>query len=174
MSRAPSLARPSATAVSENGHVVILDVSSSMASSAGTKTRIAHLREALHQVATPAHTLLAFASEVTPMASPADLPPPCGGTALHLGLDAAAKLNPAAVLVITDGEPNESRLAVAAAGRLRGRIDVIYCGDTNSLEAIGFCRLLARMGRGRCTVHDWRHAISIAAPMQQQLLDGPK
>ncbi len=153
--------------------LTLLDVSSSMSESAGTRTRIAHLREALRQVATPAHTLMAFASEVTPMASPEELPPPLGGTALHLALAAAARLNPAATLVITDGEPADARLAVAAAGRLRGRIDVIYCGDTSNLAAIGFCRLLARMGRGQCTVHDWRQVMGIAGTMRL-LLRGPE
>ena len=169
-----TLVRQNATpTVSGAGHVILCDVSSSMGNMAGTRSRIDHLRDALRQVATPAHTLMAFASEVTRMASPQDLPPPAGGTALHLALAEAAKLNPAATLVITDGEPNNSRLAVAAAGRLGGRIDVIYCGDTSNLAAIGFCRLLVRMGRGRCTVHDWRHPISIASTMRM-LLAGPK
>ena len=132
-----------------NRHVILCDVSSSMASSAGTDrgSRIFRGTATGSDLGTyPTGVCLRGHSHGLPQ----ELPPPLGGTALHLGLDEAAKLNPAATLVVTDGEPNEARLAVAAAGRLRGRIDVIYCGDTSDLEAIGFCRLLARMGKGQC------------------------
>jgi hypothetical protein len=169
----PQLRQSTTPTVSGAGHVILLDVSSSMGENAGTRPRIAHLRESLRQVATPAHTLLAFATEVTRMASPEELPPPLGGTALHLALAEAAKLNPAVTLVITDGEPNDSRLAVAAAGRLRGRIDTIFCGNPTNLAAISFCRLLARMGGGQCVIHSWHQALPLASTMRL-LLGGPK
>jgi hypothetical protein len=70
--------------------------------------------------------------------------------------------------------PTESWLAVVAAGRLGGRIDVIFCGNTSNLAAIGFCRLLARMGGGRCAVHDWHQAGGTIASTMRMMLEGPK
>jgi hypothetical protein len=64
------------------------------------------------------------------------------------------------------------RLAIAAAGRLNGRIDVIFCGEPQDVEAIRFCGLLARIGRGHMIRHDWHQTPSIAAPIRL-LLTGP-
>lgn len=151
--------------------VILCDVSQSMAEPAGpagAKPRIDHLREALAQVAQPQHVLLAFASSVTPMRGVADLPAPSGGTALELALAAAAQHDPAATLVISDGQPTVPARALEIAERLPGRIDVLFCGDERDAEAIAFMRALARAGSGRVVVHRWatQDRISIAGTMR--------
>jgi hypothetical protein len=155
-------------------HVILCDVSSSMREAAGAHTRIWHLRAALDQVATPDHTLIAFASHVTPMRGPADLPQPSGGTMLDLGLAAAARHDPRATLVISDGEPNDAAAALEVARGMPGRIDVIYCGDENNHAAMQFMRDLARAGAGRVVVHHWDmlRPVSLGHTVRL-LLEGP-
>lgn len=156
-------------------HVVLCDTSSSMADSAGARTRIQHVRDALNQVVQPDHVLLAFNSSVTCMQSVADLPTPSGGTALELGLSEAAARSPAATLVISDGEPNNPAAALDVARRMTGRIDVIYCGDERNSEAVAFMRELAHIGAGRVHVHRWadQGRTPIAATMRL-MLAGPR
>ena len=172
MSKSPAVT--GANAVSHGtGTVILCDSSSSMDLPAALgRSRIMSLREALQQVATPQHKLLAFASDVVTLSSPHDLPEPSGGTDLARGLAAAAEHNPAAVIVITDGEPNSPKAAIAAAGRVSGKIDVIFCGDPADLAAIRFCGMLARIGGGRMLRHDWSLTPSLAAPIRL-LLGGP-
>lgn len=155
--------------------VILCDTSSSMAASAGAQSRIAHLREALRQVADPTHTLIAFASHVTPMRTHTDLPLPSGGTSMELGLSAAAAHNPAVTLVISDGEPTNPVAALEIAKQMPGRIDVIYCGDEENTSALQFMRDLARIGAGRVVVHRWsaQQATPIARTMRL-LLAGPR
>ena len=155
-------------------HVILCDTSGSMAGSAGAHTRIHHVREALAQVARPDHRLLAFSSHVTPMRTASDLPVPSGGTALELGLAAVAEHNPSATLVISDGEPNHAEAALEVAGRLPGRIDVIFCGDESNAAAIAFMHRLARLGGGRCHVHRWAaQAHTPIAATMRLMLAGP-
>ena len=138
-----------------SAQVILCDVSSSMADrvAGGTKHRL--LCQALDQVYRPEHVLIGFNSAVRRAAGPAELPAPSGGTALELGLAAAAQCNPAATLVISDGEPNNPNAALAMAEHLPGTIDVIYCGDESNRSAVDFMRRLARLGCGRYAAHSW-------------------
>jgi hypothetical protein len=136
--------------------VILADVSGSMAESAGSRTKHALVREALQEVwpLLELRRLLAFASAVVELGDPGVLPSPAGGTALHLALDAARILSPAKTLVISDGQPDDESLALAAAEKLPGVIDVLYCGPDSDTEAIAFMHRLARMGCGRVVVRD--------------------
>lgn len=137
--------------------VILADVSSSMDERAGARRKVELLREALDQVwadLVPGGRLIAFASTPTELLSPAQLPAPAGGTALHLALDAAAKHRPRRTLVITDGHPDSEDAALDAADRLPGLIDVIYCGPDGDAAAIAFLSRLARLGGGRVVVRD--------------------
>ena len=75
-----------------SGQVVLLDVSSSMADMAGSRSKIEILRDALLTI--PPAMLIAFSSTPVEIASPADPPAPNGGTALHLALDLAGTVRP--------------------------------------------------------------------------------
>jgi hypothetical protein len=136
--------------------VILCDVSSSMDERAGSRRKIDLLREALDSVWSelPDARLVAFASTPTDLAGPSDLPAPAGGTALHLGLDAAARHRPGRTVVISDGQPDSETAALDAAGRLPGQIDVIYCGPDSDTGAIDFMTRLARLGGGRVVVRD--------------------
>jgi hypothetical protein len=138
------------------GVVILADTSSSMAESAGARTKAEILREALDQVWPDLQggRLVAFDSTSRELMSPTTLPSPSGGTALHLALDAAAAHRPAKTLVITDGRPDSESEALAAADRLCGVIDVIYCGPDVDQVAIDFLRRLARLGAGRAVIRD--------------------
>jgi hypothetical protein len=138
------------------GVVILADTSSSMAESAGGRLKSQILLEALDQVwpDLPGAHLISFDSVTRDVDAPAYLPSPSGGTALHLGLAAAVAHRPAKTLVITDGRPDSEDEALAAADRLCGIIDVIYCGPDGDLTAIAFLRRLARSGGGQCYVRD--------------------
>jgi hypothetical protein len=151
--------------------VVLADVSSSMDESAGVRRKIDVLRDAL-DASLGSATLIAFASLPTVITSPQDLPLPEGGTALHLALDAAAAYRPARTLVISDGVPEDERAALAAADRLTGAIDVIYCGPDSARDAIAFLRQLARVGCGRYAATSLKPTAPLLAPTIQRLLLG--
>ena len=136
--------------------VILADVSRSMAEKVGRQGRVDVLQAALDEVhrASPAAIVIAYAN--LPELCSGPLPSPSGGTALHLALDRAGAERPRQVIVITDGEPDDEEAALVAADRTSGLIDVIYCGDDSSRQAIDFCRRLARRGGGRYARHDMR------------------
>ena len=138
------------------GVVILADVSSSMAEKAGGRSKSEILREALDSVwgELPGPTLIGFGSTASTVTRPDRLPAPNGGTAMHLALDAAATHRPAKTLVISDGQPDSEEAALAAAERLGGVIDVIYCGPDSDQTAIDFMRRLARLGCGRVVIRD--------------------
>lgn len=133
--------------------VILADVSSSMADQAGGARKIDILRDALNALPNDCR-LVSFASMPRDVASAADLPVPAGGTALDRALDHAAKYRPRRTIVISDGEPDNEADAEAAAQRLSGTIDVIYCGPDSNRRAIDFLRRLARGTGGSVIVHD--------------------
>ncbi len=139
-----------------SGVVILADVSSSMGEAAGRRRKADLLADAIASAwpDLPGATLIAFGSTVSAVPGPSDLPPPSGGTALHLALDAAAAVHPARTLVVSDGRPDSESAALASADRLAGVIDVIYCGPDSDAEAIAFMYRLARVGCGRVVVRD--------------------
>lgn len=155
-------------AATGSGVVVLADVSASMGDRAGSRRRIDVLREAL--VGAPPARLIAFASEPIEIDEPARLPAPAGGTALHLALDLAATLRPVRTLVISDGEPDSEDLALEAAERVPGTIDVIYCGPEENQRARDFLARLARAGAGRYTAHDLARRPEQLGPAVRALL----
>lgn len=149
-----------------------------MAEAAGARTRIEHLREALDLVARPGDILIAFSSSAVQINSAADLPAPSGGTALELALMVAARHNPVATLVVSDGKPNSPEQAMKVASQMTGRIDALYCGDERDQAALDFMARLAREGSGRVVRHSWAHATNgtpaLASSMRRLLIGAPK
>jgi hypothetical protein len=146
--------------------VVLLDTSGSMAETAdGGLLRIEVLREALEWAlqAVQAHPILiAFSSTPKKIASPRDLPVPSGGTALEKALAMAGAKGPAKTIVISDGEPDDADVALAAAAVISGSIDTIYCGPDDGVEAKAFLKALARIGKGSYTAAQGRPALGAA------------
>lgn len=134
--------------------LVLADVSSSMAERAGVTSKIGLLKLAL--TGQSFTTLVAFASRPVVVESPELLPPPCGGTALHLALGLSATFAPGRTLVISDGQPDDKEAALLAAVSVSGVIDTLYVGPDDDLEAVRFMRDLARIGSGRAIVNDLR------------------
>jgi Mg-chelatase subunit ChlD len=139
--------------------VILADTSGSMAEPAGAGvSKIDLLREALAGCwpEIPGAILYGFDAIARPAAQPSALTAPAGGTALHLGLDAAAAHRPRRTLVISDGQPDDEAAALASAARLTGVVDVIYVGPDSDTNAIAFMRKLATATGGRVVVRDVR------------------
>ena len=139
--------------------VIIADTSGSMADSAGSRSKIDLLREAVAEAWEGLHPsvrrLVRFDSAALSLYSPAELTEPSGGTAMHLGLRTAGNVQPSRVIVISDGQPDDAAEALKAADELGCRIDVLYCGADSDATAIAFMRPpgprgLRRVYRGGC------------------------
>jgi hypothetical protein len=86
-------------------------------------------------------------------------------------------VQPARVIVISDGQPDDEAAALKAADELGCRIDVIYCGPDYDAKAIAFMQRLARLGCGECVVEDVVRAaggLRLTAAVQRLALPAPK
>lgn len=155
--------------------VVLVDLSGSMTYRAGGKSRIEILREALASLWPVANgRLIYFSHDARQVESPDLLPEPCGGTALDLGLIAAAEHRPARTIVLSDGEPNDKTAALNAAKWLTGVIETIFCGSDGDREAIAFMRRLATLGCGGSTnINIVRSGSRQLANTLRPMLEGP-
>ena len=139
---------------------IMADISGSMSDTAGAETKFAMLRRALQHPSIDwnSHRLVAFHSFPEEIATPAQLPSPTGGTALHLALDYIAAQHPSYTLVISDGRPDNAVAALKSADKVSGRIDVLYIGQDDDIEAIRFMYRLAGRSGGTVTVRDLKKA----------------
>jgi hypothetical protein len=160
-------------AAAGTARLILCDVSASMGLPAGgNRRRIDHLRDALRHVQRPEHRVMAFSVDAAWVNGV--LPEPHGCTDMALAIERAWPERPVATLVISDGEPDSPEQALAAAARLSGTINVLYCGDETNLEAINFMRRLARAGCGRCHVHSWATQASTPIAHTMQMLLGAR
>ena len=129
--------------------VILLDVSSSMSRPvAGGQRRIDVLAAILKNVVTPDVRLIAFNDSVFALEHGQPLPEPDGSTALHLALDHASRLSPRRVIVISDGQPDDGEMAIAAARSLCCVINTFHCGDETDRGAVAFMKRLSLLSRG--------------------------
>ncbi|CAN5908074.1 hypothetical protein BH24DEI2_BH24DEI2_27260 [soil metagenome] len=146
------------------GLLILADVSASMAERVGADATSLNgacskhelLKEVLANVLRPGDGLIAFAGKPLRLATAADLPAPLGGTALELALSEAVVSQPSVTLVISDGQPRHAEAALTEAGKLKGIVNVVYCGPDDDAEALAFMHRLAAQGGGRCWVYDLR------------------
>jgi Mg-chelatase subunit ChlD len=140
-----------------NEVVVLADCSGSMGDLIGSQniSKYEHLRIALQDVCLtwPRIRLVAFGSYAKQVSSPSRLPTPGGGTDLAGALKLAARWKPRISIIISDGLPNSEGDALAAAAKMTGAIDTIYCGP-DSHPAVEFLRSLSRETGGRSIVWD--------------------
>lgn len=135
--------------------LILTDVSGSMGEPAyGGRRKIDVLREAVLPLLDHC-TIMAFSDQARVVAK---IPEPSGRTALHLAIEAALTRDPDALLVVSDGRPDDAARALAAAARLACPIDTLYIGPETDADAVAFMVALARCGRGggRSIVHDLR------------------
>jgi hypothetical protein len=153
--------------------LILADVSGSMESPAwGGRSKHTVLRDAIAATMRPEHELIAFNDAGVLLSSAADLPPPRGNTALHLALHAAIARDPGRILVVSDGEPDDEKAALAAAAKFPGVIDVLYIGPDANTAAMRFLRALAKTGHGQYHGSDIARAgqPALAHTMHQLLL----
>lgn len=133
--------------------VVIADVSPSMEARDGGsregKTRFQLLRDALNQLPKEVK-IITFSGTVREVgnASQVNFIDDFGGTALHLGIEAALKYKPVRTVIISDGEPDSEILATQAVDKITGIVDVVFCGDPKNAHARSFLESLAKQAMG--------------------------
>ncbi len=128
--------------------VLLLDVSSSMGDYVGTfaMRKCDHLAVALKDVLMyhPKIRIITFGMLVNELDDPARLPAPAGGTPMAKALSVAQKYKPRKTIIVTDGMPTDGEENVrAAAQRLTGVIDAVYCGHDGH-KAAEFLQSLCR------------------------------
>lgn len=134
--------------------VVLADISASMGSPAwGGQRKIDVLREAvdgalMHQ---PHAKLFVFSANIRECKA---IPEPEHNTNLAAALREVCKLDPGITLVISDGQPDNEKLALEAARQFRGVIDVLYIGPQSDHAAIDFMKRLATVAGGEVRTHD--------------------
>lgn len=159
--------------------VLLLDVSSSMnLPAARGQRRIDVLQAALRHVLpdSPGTRVVAFNDIVTEIEPRATVPEPEGRTALHLALLHAMRWQPAKVIIVSDGEPDDKQAAIAAARALGCVIETIHCGPEDDRAAIGFLKTLAlcsRGGLGRALRSDLSNPEALKGDLRRLLITGP-
>lgn len=153
--------------------VILADTSASM-----DGPRFRKLKDALRSIwpEISKAVLIEFNTLVQQLSSPEELRDTTGGTDLAGALQAAARLMPSKVIVISDGEPDSAPAALQAAELIPGTIDVIFVGDEGNRIAINFMRQLSALGGGQTIVRDIeKSAQELLAPELRNLLslEGP-
>jgi hypothetical protein len=155
---------------------IILDTSASMATAVTNgQRRIDMLAAVLSAVMTPNARLIAFNDAVVVLEPGQELPEPSGSTALHLALEYVGLKPPQQAIIISDGQPDDAKAALAAARALGCVISTFYCGEETNRAAIAFMKQLAlcsRGGVGRPQVADLRKLEKLIGELRL-LLAGP-
>jgi hypothetical protein len=135
--------------------VILVDISGSMLTLEGSRTRIAILEDILQRgwPEIPTARVIAFGSlaeELVGLEPGASLrlPPAGGSTNLSAALELIARgAKPTKIIVVSDGRPDSAPDALSAARALAPvEISVFYCGGDNDPIALGFMRALSLAG----------------------------
>jgi hypothetical protein len=149
------------------GLAILADCSGSMREIAVKRqTREGMLRQALSDlwpVLTGAK-LIGFNGQCEVVASPASLPQSYGTTDLAQAIRTAKGAT--AILVISDGQPNDMHEAYAAAKECGCPISVLFVGNPDDDMAIQFMKELAKRTGGKCEAKDLR---KLASPLKETI-----
>lgn len=142
---------------------LLIDCSGSMSTHMrNNKTRITGLREAVQSIQTEKRMpMIQFGQAPTPSVVEY-VPDPQGGTPLHLAIDLARTNESSRAIVISDGEPDSDQLALEAAARFGGRIDVVFVGDPGT-RGESFLKRLAESTGGESFTGDLQEPKKLAA-----------
>lgn len=147
--------------------LLLIDISGSMADIANGRPKIDILREALNRNLDRNEIAIAFSTSVKILKDLQSIPEPSGGTALHMAIVEASKLQPKHSLVISDGMPDSKNQSLDAADKLSGTISTLFIGDDSDKEAIAFMDQLARLGCGKSSKCDIRkHSVQLRSQIQ--------
>ncbi len=139
----------------ESGTFLLLDCSTSMEDEIAPHERaidklrkvareLRHDAPTLRQVIFPAKEGSDHALEIQ-----SDIPEPRGMTPLAQAIDYAAARGAVHLIIVSDGMPNSTELALEAAKKAQARIDVCYVGRSGG-PGEAFLRELARLHGGQC------------------------
>lgn len=132
--------------------MLLIDTSASMGIALPNgKRRIDALREVVRDLALGAEVpMIAFGSiDGDEVCFVHDVPEPAGGTPLALAIATAKQYGANRVVVISDGEPNDSQAAFMQADEFKGRIDVVFVGNADAHGSIVLNELARRTGGTR-------------------------
>lgn len=154
--------------------LILLDISGSMSESVGSTRKIDLLRRALNRTLKRDEIAIAFNSVVEVLFTLLMIPEPQGGTALHSAIAHGVRLRPRHTLVVSDGQPDDERQALAEAKKLTGTISTLYIGRDDDEKAIAFMAKLARLGCGTSQTCDVRNPANheLLGPSIKLLLGG--
>jgi hypothetical protein len=135
-----------------SGVVLLLDLSGSMIHLVGAtdRTRRDQLAQAVANVVPrhPGVRVFAFNSFVAEVHEPLNgLPEAMGGTDLAGALQHLRPMLPEKVILVSDGEPDDTQSALTAAVLLHCEINTFYCGDESNRKAIQFLKDLKACSR---------------------------
>jgi len=156
--------------------LLLVDCSGSMADTIrhGEERKIDALRKVVSTLReTRAFPMAAFGVRCAGQVEVVDtVPEPQGGTPLDLAIEFATAQGANKLVVVTDGEPNDERMALRAASAFGGPIDVFYIGDGND-RGYRFCVELAKQTGGTCGLTDLNgDKKALAGKIQLALGDG--
>lgn len=154
-----------------NQSILLLDFSGSMREWCGNYRKIEILQKAIAPI-TSQYKILAFNSATEWINENTLYPEPQGGTALHLAIAVAVTHNPRQTLIVSDGQPDDTKQALSQAKKLSGTISTLYIGSDSDKEAIAFMAKLARLGCGDAYVQDLAKGHKALNQKIQHLLKG--
>lgn len=125
--------------------VWLIDVSGSMH---GKRIELLKSAVKLYRQSSPHVRMITFSTEVREVASVEDIGEPNGGTNLHLAIERAAELMAGKCVIFSDGEPADKDACFAAASKVPGVVDAVFCGDSGDTEAAKFLDRLSRDNGG--------------------------
>jgi len=99
------------------------------------------------------------------------VPEACGQTPLDRAIQFGQHEGATHLVVVTDGQPDDARAALAAGREFGNPIDVIYIGDGND-EGSRFAAELARITGGSCSLTDLGKPKELAGKICLMLGDG--
>lgn len=152
--------------------MLLLDCSGSMGSyTRSGKSRIQELREAAGEIQREKEMrMVQFGYGYEP-SFVTRIPDASGGTPLHTAIDFAKSNKAGRAIVISDGIPDNQQLAMEAAQRFAGRIDVVFVGDPGEAGEL-FLKRLAESTGGESFTGDLAEPKKLAGKVLALLSDG--
>jgi hypothetical protein len=156
--------------------IVLIDNSGSLAFRVGPRRRIDILRDVFARLRPPQDARFFVFNSVVFETDRGHIPEPGGSTDMARAFQHIASLQPKPkrIVLLCDGEADDTQAALAAARALRIEIQVLFCGDEADHAAIAFCHALSWTspdGIGGTQIADLRRPQELASALLR--LTGP-